>query len=348
VYASHPLVVLPKEFFPVKIRVFRLACFLASVGMTFGGSSAFASSCTTQGAMNPADKSSLLAVANPLAEAVAAGNSDTIHAALLPAIADEWDSIRNVVASAPPLFKGGTLRWRTMYLLDASDQKTPQDTEFFCTNPENTLTVTVNLHNLPPGRYALVLGDFLKAPLAGQLALILADSQGWKVGGLFVREGALDGRDGVDYWKQARTDAATTDNWSAWFSYETARWLLLPIDFLSSPNLQKLDSEQQQISPPSQSLPLALTASATAKSPSWKLMSARLDTSLHSADIALTYEGSGTTDPVAARAEAVNVMSALLRIHPGLRKNFHGLWAYAEKNGTQTFAIELPMAQIPQ
>lgn len=332
----------------MKIRVVSLACFLAAVGMIGGGSLALASSCTTQGAMKPADKSSLLAVANPLAEAVATGNSDAVHAALLPAIAGEWDSIRGVVASAPPLFKGGTLRWRTMYLLDASDQKAPQDTEFFCANPENTLTVTVNLHNLPPGRYALVLGDYLKAPLAGQLAMILADSQGWKLGGLFAREGALDGRDGVAYWKQARADAATTDNWSAWFSYEAARWLLLPIDFLSSPNLQRLDSEQQQISPPSQSLPLTLAASVSANAPSWKLTGTRLDTSLHSADIALTYEGSGTTDPVAARTEAVNVMSALLRIHPGLRKNFHGLWAYAVKNGNQTFAIELPMAQIPQ
>ena len=332
----------------MKIRVACLTCLLVAVGILCGGSWALASTCTTQESMNPADKSFLLAIANPLAEAVATGNSDAVHAALLSAIADQWDSIRNVVASAPPLFKGGTLRWRTMYLLDASDQKAPQDTEFFCANPENTLTVTVNLHNLPPGRYALVLGDYLKAPQAGQLAMILADSQGWKLGGLFAREGALDGRDGVDYWKQARTDAATTDNWSAWFSYEAARWLLLPIDFLSSPNLQKLDSEQQQISPPSQSLPLMLAASTSTTAPSWKLTGARLDTSLHSADIALTYEGSGTTDPVAARTEAVSVMSALLRIHPGLRKNFHGLWAYAEKNGNQTFAIELPMAQIPQ
>ena len=330
----------------MKIRSTILLCCLV---MTPGSArSALAASCTTQGAMKPADISSLLSAINPLAEAVANGDDSTVQAALLPAISSDWDSIRSVVASAPPLFKGGTLRWRTMYLLDATDQKTAQDTEFFCANSDNTLTVTVNLRNLPPGRYALVLGDYLKTPLAGQLAMILADSQGWKLGGLFAREGALDGRDGVDYWKQARAEAATTDNWSAWFSYEAARWLLLPIDFLSSPNLQKLDSEQQQISPPDKSLPLTLTASASASAASWKLTGVRLDTSLHSADIALTYEGSGTTDPVAARAEAVSVMSALLRVHPDLRKNFHGLWAYSQKNGAQTYAIELPMTQIPQ
>lgn len=301
--------------------------------------------------MNAADKASLIAFSDPLAAAVAAGDANAVHAALLPAISGDWESIRGVVMSAHPLYAGGTLRWRTIYLLDASDQKAAQDTEFFCTNAENTITVTINLQNLPPGRYALMLGDYIGAPLAGQMAMILSDgpgSQGWKLGGLYAREGALDGRDGVAYWKQARAAAETTDNWSAWFSYEVARWLLLPVNFLSSPNLQKLDAEQQRVSPPSQSLPLILSLTPGGSGPSWKLTEVHLDTSLHSADVALTYEGSGTTDPVAARTEAVNVMTALLRIHPGLRKNFHGLWAYAQKNGSQTFAIELPMTQIPQ
>lgn len=332
----------------MKIRAARLICIFAAFASVLGASAALASSCTTQGSMTAVDKASLVAASDSLAAAVAEGNSEAVHATLLPSISGDWDSIRSVVTSSRPLFAGGTLRWRSMYLLDATDQKSPQDTEFFCTNSDSTLTVTVNLHNLPPGRYALVLGDYLKTPLAGQLAMILADSNGWKLGGLFAREGALDGRDGVDFWKQARADAATTDNWSAWFSYDVARWLLLPIDFLSSPNLLRLDGEQQKVSPPSASLPLTLTSSATASGISWKLTGVRLDTSLHSADLALTYEGSGTTNPVAARAEAVNVMSALLRIHPGLRKNFHGLWAYAEKDGHQTFAIELPMAQIPE
>ena len=324
------------------------AFLLLAATLLLGIPSALAATCTMQGSLKPTDRAELLAASNSLANAVMAGNTDAVHAMLLPDISSDWDSIRSVILSAHPLFVGGSLRWRTMYLLDASDQKSAQDTEFFCTNPESTLTVTVNLQNLPPGRYALVLGDAMHSPLDGQIAMILADSQGWKLGGLYAREGALDGRDGVAYWKQARAAAQTTDNWSAWFSYDVARWLLLPINFLTSPNLQKLESEQQHVSPPAQSLPLLLSLTPGGSGPSWQLTAVHLDTSLHFADLALTYDGSGTTDPVAARTEAVHVMSALLRIHPGLRKNFHGLWAYAQKNGTQTFAIELPMDQIPQ
>ncbi len=326
----------------------RVGCALLLLLAIFGSAGKlYAASCTTQGMLTAADREALLAVANPLAEAVATQNTAAVQAALLPAISNDWETIQSVVLSSKPLFPGGQLHWRTMYLLDATDQKTAADTEFFCTNSDSTLTVTVNLHSLPPGRYALMIGDYLNTPLAGQLAFILADDHGWKLGGLYAREGALDGQDGVAFWKQARADAKTTDYWSAWFSYDAARWLLLPVEFLASPNLEKLDSEQQQLTQPAHSLPLVLSGTGTDAGKTWKLTAVRLDTTLHSADLALTYDGSGISDPVAARAEAVAVMSALLRVHPELRQNFHGLWAYAEKDGKQTFAIEQPMKSIP-
>jgi len=53
------------------------------------------------------------------------------------------------------------------------------------------------------------------------------------------------------------------------------------------------------------------------------------------------------TDPAAMHTEAVAVLSALLKAQPGLRANFHGLWAYAVKDGKQTPVMELPMGQIP-
>jgi hypothetical protein len=40
-------------------------------------------------------------------------------------------------------------------------------------------------------------------------------------------------------------------------------------------------------------------------------------------------------------------MSVLLKAHPELRGNFHGLWAFASHDGKVSPVIELPMAQIP-
>jgi hypothetical protein len=313
----------------------------------------WAINCTTQGSMQPADRAALLAAANPLADAIASQNFDLLQSSLLPSVVGDWESIRGVAQGAAPILKGGKVAWGDGYLLDATDLKAPADTQFFCTNADSSVTMTINLHSLPAGRYALLIGDYEGAPLAGQLALILgADTIAggkWELGGIFAREGALEGHDGVWYWRHARELAQKKAVWSSWFSYDVARWLLLPVDFLSSPHLDKLNKEQSQLTAnPVDSLPLTVSGSAPADAgKSWKITGVHLDTTLHAADLGLVYEGTGLTDPQAERTEAVAVMSSLLKLHPELRENFHGLWGYAEKDGKRTYAIELAMHDIP-
>jgi hypothetical protein len=79
----------------------------------------------------------------------------------------------------------------------------------------------------------------------------------------------------------------------------------------------------------------------------WKIDSVRLDATLLHADLGVFYESTGVTDPAAQRTEAVAVLSALVKAQPGLRASFHGLWAYAVKDGKPTPVMELPMDKIP-
>ena len=330
---------------------------LLFAALLLGSASAWAVTCTTQGQLSQSDRDALMAAGSTVAGFVASQNHDQLQASLLPAVSGEWEAIRGVAQGAAPLLKGGELHWRSAYLLDASDLKGPQDTQFFCTNADSTMTVAMNLRSLPPGKYALMIADFSGAPLAGQLALILGSdpsaSGKWKLGGIFAREGTIDGHDGVWYWTRARELAGKKAPWSAWFDYDAARSLLLPVDFISTPNLEKLNREQTQLGAnPAESLPLTVTGGTAADTvsgsgKSWKITAIRVDTTLHTADLGLTYDGTGITDPVAARAEAVAVMSGLLKLHPELRENFHGLWAYAERDGKQSYAIELAMHDIP-
>jgi hypothetical protein len=116
------------------------------------------------------------------------------------------------------------------------------------------------------------------------------------------------------------------------------------VDFLTSPNLDKLRKEQSLIalSPQSQ-LPMSLPDGDR----TWKIEAVGLDASLHEPDLGVAYESTGVTDPAAQRTEATSVMSAFLKAEPGIRANFHGLWAYAEKDGKRTPVMELPMKEIP-
>jgi hypothetical protein len=251
------------------------------------------------------------------------------------------------VDSSAPLMKGGKIQLRNLYLLDATSLTATADTQFFCSNASGSLTVTLTLRALQPGRYAVVLADAVGAPYAGQIGFLLVwagPADGWKLGGLTVRPGSLDGHDGVWWWSHARDLAKEGRNWSAWYAYETARMLLVPVDFLSSPNLEKLGAEQTAIkSSPQEMFPLALPDGSR----TWKIDTVGLDPMLLHADLGVLYESTGITDPAAQRTEAVAVLSAFLKAHPELRENFHGLWAYAVKDGKRTPVMELPMAQIP-
>ena len=303
-----------------------------------------AATCTAQGELSPQDRVTLSNVAGSIVDAVINQDVTTLQAALFPAEAADWNNIRGAIEQAGPLVKGGKTQLRNLYLLDASMQTTPADTQFFCSNSSGSLTVTIGMHALPPGRYAVVIADAVGSQYAGQMGIVLAwDGGSWRFAGLSTHQGVFDGHDGVWYWSRAR-GLAKVDPWSAWYSYEAARFLLLPLDFIASPNLEKLQKEQADIqNSPQNAFPYSLTAGDR----TWKVDAVVLDPSLAEPDLAIVYESSGVTDPAAQRTEATAVFSAFLKAQPGIRQNFHGLWAYAMINGKRTPIIELPMAQIP-
>jgi hypothetical protein len=303
-----------------------------------------AASCVGQGELSAADRTALSASAGQLLQAVFSGDTAGLRAALLPTEASAWDNIRGVVEQSGDLVKNGVPKLRNIYLLDASTQSATADTQFFCTSSNGALTVTINMPSLPPGRYAVILADADAAPLAGQVGLILAQDAGaWKLAGLSIRQGSLNGHDGVWYWARART-LAQSDGWPAFYLYETARALLLPVDFLSSPNLDKLRTEQQQVlGGPQAAFPYKVPDGDR----TWKILAVAMDASLRQPDLAVMYESTGVTDPSAQRTEAIAVLSAFLKTQPGLRANFHGLWAVASTAGKTTPVMELPMEKIP-
>jgi hypothetical protein len=308
----------------------------------------FAVTCTTQAELQPQDRNALAAIGQRLAVAILQQDYSTLQAELLPAISSQWDGIHGEVELGAPLLKGGQAQIQAIYILDASAQTETTDDQFFCSNANGSLTVTVSMHALPPGKYAVALANAAGAPLGGQIGLIVVwDPTGanpsWKLGGVSVRQGIIDGHDGVWYWTRARTLATTGASWSAWYSFDFARYLLLPVDFISSPNMEKLNREQTQLKDVPEPFPLSLADGPR----NWKIDGIRIDTTLHQSDLSVTYESLGMSDPAASRTEAIAVLSALLKAHPELRGNFHGLWAVASKDGKLTPVMELPMAQIP-
>ena len=307
---------------------------------------ALAATCTPQAEMQPQDRNLLSANALRLAGAVEQQDFTGLQAALLPAEASQWESIRAAAEQAVPLMAGGQPQLLNLYLLDASMQTATEDTEFFCSNASGSVTVTINMHALPTGKYAVALAEASGAALDGQMGIIMAwggNTEGWKLAGLSAHQGNFDGHDSVWYWSRARA-LAGGDSWSAWYSYDAAQYLSLPVSFISSPNLDKLRQEQSQITPaPPTAFPLSLPDGDR----TWKIDAVVFDASLHEPDLGVAYESTGVTDPAALHTEAITVMSAFLKAQPGIRANFHGLWAYSVSNGKRSPVMELPMGKIP-
>lgn len=317
-----------------------ILCSLLAVPLASRGAT-----CTTQSAMSGPERDALAAAGQRFSAAVLQQDSSTLQSALLPLVAPQWDSIREVVEQNAPVLKGGQVQLRSLYLLDASSLTSPADTQFFCSNASASLTITITMRSLPPGKYAVVLADAVGSAMSGQIGFILAwDANTWKIGGVFIRPGSFDGHDGVFYWQRARELSKSDDTWAAYYIYDVARYLLLPVDFISSPNLEKLDQEQVQLkNSPAQGFPYTVSAGDR----TWKIDNIHFDPSLRQPDLGVTYESAGVTDPAALRTEAVAVLGALLKSKPALRQSFHGLWAYASNNGKTTPVMELPMNQIP-
>jgi hypothetical protein len=324
----------------------RLVKLLAGLLPLALGAAAWAVSCTTESQMAAAQRTALEQAAVALANNVQTGNLTALKAQTLAAVAAKFDAIANSVQAVQPFLTHATLTTDSLYLLNATDLTAPQEAQFFCGVPTSPLIVTLTIPNLPPGQYALAIVHATGVEHPQQLSMILASPPGggWKLAGFFTRPMTLGGHDGVWFWRQARSYAAKKQDWNAWFYHQTAQYLLNPVDFLSSPNLQKLLRETESAQP--SGLPGEQPMQLSGNGQTFAVTNLHTGELAGQLDLVVDFKGAPESDPVAARAEVTAVMRALLQQHPELASAFHGLWVYANAPGQPPFALELPMSQI--
>jgi len=304
--------------------------------------------CTTQSQMTDAQRAVYLQAAQGLVSEIQSGNVSAVKANTIASIAAQFDSIANTIQSISPTIQGSALTVESIYGLHATDLKSPQDTQFFCSVPGSQLLINISIPQLPPGDYAFVVAHATGGKQPQQISMILANDPAggmqWKLAGIFIRPLSYAGHDGVWYWAQARAYANKKQLWNAYFYYQTAAYLLSPVDFISSPNLEKLQKEMSSVRP--EGLLDAEPMKIVAKDQTFDITNIHTDGSLGGLDLVVNYKTGDVSDPVATRERNVEVMKALLARHPELREAFHGLWVYANAENQRPFAIELPMNQI--
>ena len=325
------------------------------VALACAGQSVYAATCSTQSQMNSTLRSTFTGEAHTIAAIVQSGDTQALRAKLLPAIASDFDGIAATVTNLKPLVQTATMTVDSVYLLDASkDAPGAERTQFFCGSP----IVVLTFNGIPPGTYALVILHATGVQQPQQISLILAATtpgasapgNQWQLAGFYAKAMIHADHDGLWYWTTARKYAQTKDNWTAYLYYHIAEGLLSPVDFLSSPNLQKLQQESQQAHPkdfPADKTQVSLDAQGSI----YSLSAVDTTTQFGGLDLDVHYipnptQAAQLRTPMEARKQVTDVMLALLAEHPGLRPAFHGMWVHADQGNSSLFALELPMDQI--
>ncbi len=306
-----------------------------------------AASCKTQAQMTIAQRDALSSAARTIIGEVQSGDVQALRANAIPSVAADFSGIAGSIDTLKPLLQQATITVDSLYMLDASiDSLGAARTDFYCGTP----VVVLNFTNLPPGSYALVIVHATGVPHPQQISLILSETaqSRWMLGGFFSRPMVEAGHDGLWYWVSARNYAQRGLKWNAWFYYRTAAYLLDPVEFLSSPNFDKLQHEQDRVHPDDlpDVKPLLLDAHGSA----FQVTAIGTTTIFGPLDLEVHYtpdagQAAQLHNPSAARRQVTEMMTALLTLHPELREAFHGIWVQADGESAPLFSLEMPMDQ---
>ena len=305
-------------------------------------------SCKTQSQMTVAERDALSNAARGIVAEVQSGDVQAMRQSATPAAAEDFGGIASSVGTLRPLVQQAAITVDSLYELDSSpDAPGAAQTDFYC----GTQVVVLTFTNLPPGTYALAIIHATGVPKPQQMSLILSETavHRWVLGGFFSKPFLEAGHDGIWYWASARVYAEKGMKWDAWLYYRVAGYSLQPVEFLTSPNLEKLRNEADRVHPDNLpgTNPLVLSAHGSAfkvTTIDTTALFGPLDLEVHYIpDAAQTAE---LRNPPTARKQVTEVMMALLALHPELHDAFHGIWVQADQGSTSVFSLELPMDQI--
>lgn len=319
----------------------------------------YADGCTTQAAMDAATRNGIEQAGLKFMQQAQNGEIAAMRANTIPAYSgDNFGGMQASIQEASPHLKGTTLQTNSVWLLDASSLKpspdgTAQDGQFFCSLHGASSEVSFVIPRLPAGKYALAIVDSQSEKNPWETAIIMQEiAGGWRLAGFYPRALRAGGHDGLWYWRSAREFAARHEMWNAWLYYREAILLLRPVSFMSSTHLDKLLDET------SKATPQAIAQGISAEHPLALrnqdgsyifITSLGTDSSMNTSpiDIAMHIKvDSALQDPAQGRSRNRAAASTLVRTYPELRAAFHGVWVFAETEGSSPFATEEPMNNL--
>ena len=274
------------------------------------------------------------------------GDVAGLKANAIPAITGDFSAIEQAVVTNKEFLAGGQPAITGTYLLDASQAKaTLARADFYCGIYNSQDRIGFFIPNLPPGRYAIVLQK-IEGKTPATLTLILQEMAGaWKLAGYYPRLDSIDGHDGQWYLSKAREFKAKGQAHNAWLYYLTAWDLMAPVNFMSTPQLDKVADEMQAARPgdlPGNGPSMSLSANGKVFKVS-EVTAVPIDNHLYVRIVYLTPDAANSR---LAGQDNLAVIQALVAKYPELRDAFYAVVARAMDDSGHDFASVLPMKDV--
>ena len=305
-----------------------------------------AQSCASGADLDVPTKNAVEAAARRFLDMSTRGDVAGLKANSIPAIAGDFGSIEQAVVTNKTYFAQGPATVSGAYLLDASQAKGPLPrADFYCGIYNSPDRLVFSISNLPAGRYALVMQKIAgKDPIT--LTLILQDLNGsWKLAGYYPRLDSIGGHDGQWYLTKAREYKSKGQLHNAWFYYLTAWDLIAPVNFMSTPQLDKIADEMQGARPsdlPGNGNPLTLAANGKTFKVT-EMVAVPIENNL---DLRVRYDNPDAANSGLAFQDNMAVSKAIVAKYPEVRDAFSAVIARAVDASGHDYGSVLPVKDI--
>ena len=305
-----------------------------------------AQTCLTAGDMDEATKTALLNTAQSYFDSIARGDSAALRQNAIASVASDFSGIETAVKDNRSDLSGAKPVARPPFLLQAQGNAPLERAEFLCgvfgSHGQTADSRVFVIPNLPPGNYGFVTQDVSTAKGTYTVSYVLEQqATAWKLGGLYIKPSQVGGHDGNWFAASARELKAKGANHAAWFYYQEARDLLVPVPFMSTMATDKLYDESQTMKPadlaPADLAGNGKTFKLTA------LFPLAVGTEL---DLVAKYDTASVANSAATYQDNLTVMKALLAKYPEFRNTFDGVIARAVEPSGRDYGTMLHMKDI--
>jgi hypothetical protein len=343
----------PMKFMISKSAVSRLLRVFSLAGLTFASLVLFASLasaevCSTVTDMDASTRSALEHTALQFGDAVIRGDAAALRQNAIASVASNFSGAEALVNDSKTAFAGGQASVRATYLLDATGSTPVLDhAQFLCGIWGTPQFVSFTLDSLPAGKYGLVIED-VKTPKGPYLLSFILQQEGaaWKLAGFPPpKPSQLQGHDASWYLTKAREFKAKGEIHNAWFYYQEARELVMPVSFIIFTPLIKLDKEAQQSLPSDLPLngPVNLIAANGKTYKVTDIFSVAADNGM---DLVVKYSLPDVSNTAQTFQENTNVIKTIAAKYPEYRETFAGIVARAVAPNGQDYGTMLDMKNI--